>query len=583
MPTVTTLSGKTVTVNYLTRDFEGYRSDILDSGGLADTYTPDWTDRSELDIGVALVEGLCFLGDVLSFYQDRCTNEALWSAAIQRRSIIKQAEQIDYTLSTYKSALVLLTIVANDVGTADKNTAIRVDTSDGSELETFVLAEDFVSSGAGTYTGVEAYHGTYVSGEVLGSSDGSAGQKYNLSRKHMTLNPDGTSSLEIWIDEGVPEKWTEVQHFKNSVASDKVYTVTISEQDIATVGFGDGANGKIPAAGTDNVLANYRVGGGHRGNQVGINKLTIIDGSPSFITSVTNPAKPSGGLNKETIEEAKELAPKTLKAMDRIVTFDDHQIIKDNVAGVAKVLAYKGPGFETIIAVAASGDDPVPSGSYDPYDGSGSGLLKNVGDFVEAAKVPPSINKPIAINVVDLVLEIDVYLHNNFRRTSVYKLVKDTLLAVLSADALDLDSTVPMSFVDDEVEDVTGVDYLDIKQFQRIPYGRRLYGSGTLTIGTFVYGVDTPRDRWTIQMLSTTTFSVSGVNAGMQVNTGTSGVAYTIDDGSFGFTLTASAATAADRWEIVTGPYIGNIEPDFDELCRLDESNLTINLFGGIG
>jgi hypothetical protein len=584
MPTVTTLSGQSVTIDLLTRDFEGYRADVLDSGGLADLYTPDWTDRSELDLGVAITEVFSFFGDNMSFYQDRCTNEAFLPAAIQRRSVVKHTEMISYTLSTYKSAEALMTIVTNGAGTILKNTQISVDTSDGADLETFVLAEDFVAAGAGTTTDVSAYHGTVIPAEVLGSSDGSPDQKYILQRKPLTTNPNGDSSLEIWVDEGTPEKWTEVPNFLSSTPIDKVYRVTIDELDNVKVIFGDGVNGKIPSTGTNNLVGVYRIGGGHRGNQVGANKLTVLAGSHTFVDSITNPAAPSGGENKETIEQAKESAPKELKAMDRIVTHDDYQIIKTNVAGVSKVLAYKGDSaFEETIVIAATGDDPIPSGSFDPYDLSGSGLLKNVGDFIESAKVPPVIPNVIAVNVVDIELAFTAYLLSNVRRVNILKLIKDAIKAVISVEGQEFKSKVPLSKISDIVEDVTGVDYLDLERLQRVPYGRRKYGSGTITFSAFIYGVDTPRDRWTIQMLSATTFSVSGVNAGIQVNTGTSGTPYLIDDGSFGFTLTASGATTADRWEVVTSPYLANIEPDFDELCRLLDNDFALTLIGGVG
>jgi len=39
-------------------------------------YSPSWTEGSDHDPGIAIVELLSFLGDVLSWYQDQVANEA---------------------------------------------------------------------------------------------------------------------------------------------------------------------------------------------------------------------------------------------------------------------------------------------------------------------------------------------------------------------------------------------------------------------------------------------------------------------------------------------------------------------------
>lgn len=578
MPTVQTLSGNTVAISYITRDFESYREDILGPGGLADLYTPNWTDRSELDLGVAMVEGFSFFGQNISFYQDRNLNEAFWSSAVQRRSVIEHCKLLSYTLSPNTSAQVELTVVTTDSGTVPAGAQVQVDTTDGSAPATFELESDFVSTGSGTYTGIIAVHGTTVYSEPIGTSSGSPGQKFTLKQTPLTMNPSGSSSLQVWVDEGTPVEWVEVTSFLESESTDKVFRVEIDEYDKVTVIFGDDVNGKAPASAAS-ISATYRVGGGYSGNQVGKNRLTRLGGSYSFVTSVTNPEKPSGGLDKETIEEAKKNAPGTFKAMNRAVTHDDYGYLARAVPGVSKAFAYQGSGaYDEMVVIAAGGENPVPTGEWDPYTATGSGLLGAVGAYLEVRKTTPVILHTVAANPVDMRLTMTVYGYPNSRKEDLERSVTTEVVRQFSINNQDFGREVPLSRVSDVVEDIPNVDYLNVTRFQRVPWARKKTGAADLTFSSMVYGSNTVRDRWTVQFSGPTTFAVSGANSGQQLAVGVVGSPFLVDDGSFGFTVSGGPPTTGDKWEIVTGIYVGNIQPDFDELCRLLDGTFSLNV-----
>ncbi|WDT78266.1 MAG: hypothetical protein MPW14_13670 [Candidatus Manganitrophus sp.] len=59
---------------------------------------PNWTDRSESDFGVALIELYAYVADILSYYQDRIANEAYLPSATQRRSVVELLRLIDYRI-----------------------------------------------------------------------------------------------------------------------------------------------------------------------------------------------------------------------------------------------------------------------------------------------------------------------------------------------------------------------------------------------------------------------------------------------------------------------------------------------------
>lgn len=587
MPVVTTLAGNLVTVDLETRDFEGYRSDVIDAGGLADTYAPDWTDRSELDLGVALTEAFAFMADNLSYYQDRCANEALFPSAVQRRSVIEHCKLIGYELSAAVSAQALLTFVTSGAGTVPEGTRIEVDTSDGSEPASFVLAADFVSTGAGTTTGVISYEGTNVS-EVLGSSDATPDQSFQLGSSPLTLNPTGTSSLAVSVTSGmVTAVYTEVDNFLESGPTDEHFRTEIDENDVVTVYFGDGVNGKVPPSGTNNVAATYRIGGGHEGNQIAANKLTKLIGSYSFVTSVTNPAAPTGGQDRETIANAKVQAPLSLKALNRAVTSEDYATLAKEVPGVLHAYSYRGDGsYEQRVVIASAGTNPVPTGSWNPFTEAATGLIGAVGQYLNLRKATPTILYIEPVKMAEVILVVTAYLYPTTRRENALRVIEDDVLELFKAENQTLGKQMPLSRVNEVIEQAAGVDYLDIVRMQRVPnpYSTWYDSTTDLSFGSFILQSDTIDEYYTISMLSPTTFEVFGDSLG-GVGTGTVGTQFTTTDGRFTFTATAGAIapTTIDKFRFRTGKYVDNVNPEFDEMVKLKDDTFQLTVIGGVG
>jgi hypothetical protein len=82
-------------IDYLTKDYAGFRQLLLDQ---LPARLPEWTERSEADMGVALVELFAEAADRLSYYQDRVANEAYLDTASQRRSVQLHTALIGYRM-----------------------------------------------------------------------------------------------------------------------------------------------------------------------------------------------------------------------------------------------------------------------------------------------------------------------------------------------------------------------------------------------------------------------------------------------------------------------------------------------------
>jgi uncharacterized phage protein gp47/JayE len=94
-PARLTAVGRQPVIDYVTKDYEGFKQAML---GQIPALLPNWTNRSESDFGVVLIELFAYVADILSYYQDRVANEAFLATATQRRSVTELLRLIDYQI-----------------------------------------------------------------------------------------------------------------------------------------------------------------------------------------------------------------------------------------------------------------------------------------------------------------------------------------------------------------------------------------------------------------------------------------------------------------------------------------------------
>jgi len=108
--------GKRPLIDYVTKDYDGFRAGML---ALIPQLLPNWSDRSESDFGVVLIELFAYVADILSYYQDRVANEAYLTTATQRRSVTELLRLIGYQIDPGLAATALLHFdVTRDVSVA---------------------------------------------------------------------------------------------------------------------------------------------------------------------------------------------------------------------------------------------------------------------------------------------------------------------------------------------------------------------------------------------------------------------------------------------------------------------------------
>jgi predicted phage baseplate assembly protein len=179
---------------------------------------------------------------------------------------------------------------------------------------------------------VPASHAVRITGEEVGRSDGTPGQKFQLLNAPVLPRESG-ETLEVETEnEGEFEPWQEVVNFANSGPDDLHFTCDSVSGEIQlgpSIRYPSGDEhqyGKIIPDERRIRFTAYRYGGGAIGN-VGERTISVLKSSIPYVDSVTNFEAASGGADAETLENAKTRVPRVLRANIRAVTAEDYECL----------------------------------------------------------------------------------------------------------------------------------------------------------------------------------------------------------------------------------------------------------------
>ena len=201
---------------------------------------------------------------------------------------------------------------------------------------------------------VEAANAEYVEVEALGASEGVAGQRFTLERGPV-LAGAGAPTVEVSSDEGW-DPWTQVNDFTASEPEDKHFLLDAGAGQVIfgpALRLPDGSlrhYGAVPPKGTELRLRSYGVGGGRRGN-VTRGTIAVLKTSIPYVARVDNRRAAYGGVDAESIENAKVRGPIMLRSNRRAVTKEDYEHLTREAA----------PEIARVCCVAAG--DGVDAGS----------------------------------------------------------------------------------------------------------------------------------------------------------------------------------------------------------------------------
>jgi|GEM_PF-2268838 len=347
----TDLDNREKLLDYSAGDYATFRDTLLNYAKAV--YASDYSNFSESDFGMFLIEMMAAVGHIQSFKSDYLANENFLKTARERNSVKKLLELIGIRMKGPISAAanakvtIKTAYAASSASVLAENRIITINSSEDSAPITYTLykvnvdgtvdlknrsnnLEFQVSNSGGSIVIDDA---VLLEGALI-IEKGIFFDNDVVKTVELSQFPYVEKSAQIYI-EGSPQTQGIYKEEENiyfaSGPSDKIFQVTTNDDFKATIIFGDSSVGLSPAVNDDYTIS-YRVGGGTRGNIASevINapiKVTLTDGATTLESNgvLENSSQGTGGSDAESIQKAIRYAPLVFRSQDRLVTLTDYK------------------------------------------------------------------------------------------------------------------------------------------------------------------------------------------------------------------------------------------------------------------
>ncbi len=346
------------TLNLLSKDFREIlverikfiRERFVDQNG-----EPLWQDFRETNLGTVLLELNSGEDEKFYFIVDRVFTESILDFVSDRFFLGLKAKEYDYKFRGNEAASVILTFVLSVPKLLDvvipQDTQVATATGD----TTFFTVDELRIPAGGVRGSISAINGAPVPQTI--TTNGAPKQIFIL-----TSSPVIPSSVVVAPSGGLP--WDSRDSLFRSRSDSTHYVIRLEPNQSSSVLFGDGKNGQIP---TGIFSINYRTGGGSAANDLQRNTITelltqVSDSLGGTIASsdiqVFNNESPVGGVDIETIAEAKRNIKIHNRSLERSITLSDFEDNAVTIPGVQRAFAIDRPfSLREELDVIIGGDD----------------------------------------------------------------------------------------------------------------------------------------------------------------------------------------------------------------------------------
>jgi predicted phage baseplate assembly protein len=342
---------------------------------------------------------------------------------------------------------------------------------------------------------VSVREGKTIVNEVIGVSDGTANQRYQLAqpnvlRDSVQIVTDTTPPGPPWrlrknlafSEPAFNEEQLLALQVQGHIAStlafsrnpDRDFAIETDANEVTTVVFGDGQYGEIPPVAAQ-ILATYRTGGGEVGN-VGSRQISIVSRSPQLqllAAEVFNPDPASGGAERETIEQAVKYAPTVFSSMQRAGTADDDVAQARLFPGVSKARAEATNWNLITLYIAPTGDGELPTDT----------LKTDLLAYFEDKRMLTTILQIGNPDYVSIEITASITPLPYFKAADVQDAAESAINALLSFVNVDFSQILYLSEIYRVVEAVPGVHDVFVSRFQRAGVADDLPGDGRILMG----------------------------------------------------------------------------------------------------
>lgn len=519
-------------VNYVDYDFETLLAQLQSRLALKSA----WKDMYRSATGSMLIELFSAVGTLILYYIERRAEESYIGTAKNRSSLINLARLVGFTPQRRVSATGTLRVSLPSPATSMtfinsflSDNPFICSTTNGTKY--MVLIDKAIDVNQ-TYVDVTGVQGTLVDSDY--TSTGIVNQEYNL--KDTTIE---NTYIYVYVNNVL---WTKVDSFIDSTNTSAHYTLRNELDDTVTIVFGDNVFGKSPSVG-DVVTVKYLQSSGLSSNVYTTGSITTVDSTVYDATgtvltvTVSNTTTFLGGDDAMSDEEIRTDAPKVFATGDRLVTKEDFKVV---------INAYPSVGDSN-----AWGENEETPPNYNMYN------------QVKLCVILQNWVLPDAAFEETL----SDYLYDKSLMTVRYSYVDPVILYIVPTLYIRVTKGASISYVQSEIETVIS-DMFDLGTTAKLGTATR-EGDVTAAIEAIdgvAYSHLTLKIQKSLQQGFSSTYTwaeicdaVPLLPTGVEIYIDSTQIA--VDDGSNGFTATASGYTVTGNVNYTTGAIGVNITP----------------------
>lgn len=404
-----------IPLDLVTNDYKGYFEMMKEA---IPVLTPEWTDTSDTDQGIVILQLLSYGLHILGYYQERALQENILEFARTKKGILTGSKFIGYIPARQSASTVTLTINKDSdfLGT-EKIVPKGSKFSTNPNIDNPIIFETVsdLTIPAGELTGkVVAVQGETIESEVIGTSNGRANQTFLINTPDVLVD-----SMTVYTSEnGVLREWEMKEHFLDSGHNDRHYTIDRDEEDRTLIKFGDGVSGRKPNN-EEPVYLTCRYGGGKFGDLSPnmINYVYEEDYDLNFIDTVYNEEFATGGKDYEDMNDVKVKAPKNYRSRGQAVTPLDFEDIAELTEGVGKAKCIETFVTATVYLYLLSDKYELPTES----------LCSRVKEKVDSNRVGSVDLEVLPCKITEFDIELDVLVSEGFDKVKVKEAVSKNL------------------------------------------------------------------------------------------------------------------------------------------------------------
>lgn len=410
---------------------------------------PEITDYTEGNIFILIISIFSGIAEVLHYYIDNLARETFFPTAMRFSSLLKHAALVDYNIKLAIPSTCDLILYLSNGEAINTNITIPINTIFNSDDGKIWISTKSVVFMAGTYScSIPVKQWEDKSQQSLGTYNGS------------TIYLQGTTTDGKRVAEGSVvlyingEPWTLVDTFANRGPQDKVFKVSLGNNQVPYIVFGDGQFGKKPYNGS---ILSYscKLTYGASGN-IAEGSFSTVPNSISNLQdnlAITNIDPASGGSNYEDFNMLRDHIPLSVKTLGVAITKEDYEAIAKLIPGVNKAFViYDCIRWVTIYITPDAGS--VASQS----------LIDEVTKRFDTAKVVTTTVEVISTQECYIYLEAEIMGRKSYNATDIDNQVKQALISNYSYDTSDVNKIVRISDIYAIIDNCSMVDYANIKK-----------------------------------------------------------------------------------------------------------------------